>query len=119
MLRKLTDAFPYNLLPLLAILSIAVGMPLLHPVLHSHPEHHHISADHGVEHFLAIPYEDKAHECPICDFLATSQLYDTGLGLIITENEPVGKIVSANHIFLVKTCQFQIEPRAPPVFTSL
>lgn len=119
MLRKLTDAFPYNLIPLLAILSIAVGMPLLHPVLHSHPEHHHISAGHGVEHFPAIPDEDKAHECPICDFLATSQLYDTGLGLIITENEPVGKTVSINHIFLVKACPFQTEPRAPPVFTSL
>jgi len=110
MLSKLTIIVPYNLLSLLAILFIAVGMPL---------EHHHISAGHGVDHFQAMPDEDKAHECPICEFLATSQLYDTGLGLIITDNEPIGKIVSINRIFLVKTCPLQAEPRAPPVFTSL
>ena len=119
MLSKLTIIVPYNLLSLLAILFIAVGMPLVHPLLHSHLEHHHISAGHGVDHFQAMSDEDKAHECPICEFLATSQLYDTGLGLIITDNEPIGKIVSINRIFLVKTCPLQAEPRAPPVFTSL
>jgi len=118
MSRRLTVQVPYILLPLLAILFIAVGMPLIHPVLHSSLEHHQISVGHGAGQFLSMPDKDKAYECPICDFLATIQLYDTSSELIITEKEPIGTIFSIYQFCLVKTCLILSEPRAPPVFTS-
>jgi|GEM_PF-1059807 len=119
MFRRLTVEVPYILLPLLAILFISAGIPFIHPAFHSGLEHHPISVGHGARHFLSMPDIDKAHECPICDFLANSQLYDTGLELIIMEHDPVGTILSINQICLVKICQTLSEPRAPPGFTSL
>jgi len=118
MLRKLTDTFFYNLLPLLAGLFIAVGMPLLHPILHSHSENYHIISEHCGEHISAFAYEDHELNCPICDFQATNQLYDAGMVRIIANIKPADKIASIKNIFLAKTHPLQIEPRAPPVGNS-
>jgi hypothetical protein len=119
MLTKLADTISFNLLPLLSVLFIVVGMPLLHPVLHSHPEYHYIISEHCDEHISAFADEDHGLNCPICDFLATSQMYDTGREPIIAENYPADKIVSVKNIFLAKPHPLQIEPRAPPVGNSL
>jgi hypothetical protein len=117
MLRESTDRVRFSLLSLLAILFIAVGMPLAHPALHNHLDHQLMSVAHGVEHFRAVPDEDKAHACPLCTFLATIQLHGSGLSPIIATNELLGKIVSANHIFFAKPRPLQAEIRAPPVST--
>ena len=114
MLTKLTDTISFSLLPFLSALFIAVGMPLLHPVLHSYSENYHIVSEHCDEHISVFANEDHEPNCPICDFLATSQLYDTGIGRTITEIEPVGKIISIKNIFLAKTHPLQIERHAMP-----
>jgi hypothetical protein len=119
MLTKLTDTISFSLLPLFSALFIAVGMPLLHPALHSHSENYDIISEHYDEHSSAFADEDHELNCPICDFLATSQLYDTGMEPIIAENNPAGKIVLIKNIFLAKTHPMQIEPRAPPIRNSL
>ena len=119
MLRKSKNLIPYNLLPLLVILFISVGMPLVHPALHNHFDHEHVSEDHGAEHLPPKPDEDKAHECPICDFLATCQLHPAGLGPMITASEWMVRIDTINQIFLVKACPFPAKSRAPPAFVSL
>ena len=119
MLTKLTDTISFRLFPLFSALFIAVGMPLLHPVLHSHSENHHIISEHYGEHISAIADEDHGLNCLICAFLATSQLDDTGMEPNVAENKPADKIRSIKKIFLAKTHQLQIEPRAPPVGNSL
>jgi hypothetical protein len=95
------------------------GMPLLHPVLHSHPENYDIISEYYDEHSSAFADEDHELNCPICDFLATSQLYDTGMEPIIAEIKLADKIASIKNILLAKTHPLQIEPRAPPVDSTL
>jgi len=119
MLRKLADTVSCGLLPLLAALLIAVGMPLLHPALHSHPAQHRLGADHFTEHDAARLAEDHVRNCLICDFLATSPWNDTEPSPIVAQNEAVGKIVSLSNVFWVTTCPLQIEPRAPPYLASV
>jgi hypothetical protein len=119
MLTKLTDTVSFSLLPLFSVLFIAVGMPLLHPVLHSHSENYHIVSEHGDEHIPAFAKKDHELNCSICDFLVTSQLHNTGIEPIITENNPGAKIILINNVFLAKTHPLQIEPRAPPVGNPL
>lgn len=118
MLTKLIETSSFSLLPLLSALFIAVGMPLLHPVLHSHSENNHIVSEHYDEHISAFEDEEHGKNCRICDFLATSQLKDTGMEPIVAENNPADKIISIKNIFLAKTHPLQIEPRAPPVGNS-
>ena len=118
MLKKLTHRISFCLLPLFSVLFIAVGMPLVHPVLHSHSENHGIISEHCDEHVSALVDEDYELNCPICEFLATRQLYDTGMAPSITEIQPIGKIISIKNVFLAKTGLSLTGPRAPPVFTS-
>ena len=119
MLAKLTDTIFFNLLPLFSALFVAVGMPLLHPVLHSHSENYDIISEHYDEPIAAFADEDHELNCSICDFLATNPLHYTGIEPIITEIKPVDKIITIKNIFLAKTHPLQIEPRAPPVGNSL
>jgi hypothetical protein len=119
MLRKFTNIISYKLLPLLAILFFAVGIPMIHPVLHSHFEHRHISEGYNVKHSQRIQNEYSAHKCPLCDFLATSQLQNADSGPIIKTNELISRITLTNQIFLTKTCPFPTQPRAPPGSISL
>ena len=108
----------FSLLPLLPALFIAAGMPLLHPILHSDSENHYIISDHCDEHISAFADEDHELNCPICDFMATSQLYDSGQELINSETKPAGKIISIKNVFWAKPHPLQIEPRASPVGNS-
>ena len=119
MLTKLTDTIPFSLFPLFSVLFIAVGMPLLHPVLHSHSKNYCIISEHCDQHISAFSDEDHELNCPICGFLATSQLYDTGMAPIIAEIKPADKIISTKNFFLAKIHPLQIEPRAPPISNSL
>jgi hypothetical protein len=75
--------------------------------------------NNGDEHISALTDEDHELNCPICEFLATRQLYDSGMEPFITEIQPIGNIISIKNVFLAKTGLSLTEPRAPPVFTSL
>jgi hypothetical protein len=119
MLKKLTDTVSCSLIAMLAILFVAVGIPLVHPILHDHLGHHHIGARHDRECFQATRHQGRTSECPFCDFLATNQLQSADSGGTIAEGEPVGFIMSANHIILVKSYPLLAEPRAPPAFSFL
>jgi hypothetical protein len=119
MLKKLTDTATCSLIAILATLFIAVGIPLVHPILHDHLGQHHIGVHHEGKRFWAASYQSKTHACPLCDFLATSQLHKANSAGTITEGEPVGFIVSANQIILVNSYPLRAEPRAPPAFSFL
>jgi hypothetical protein len=118
-LTKRTDTISCNLLSLLAVLFIAVGMPLLHPVLHNHFEHHHISANHGAEQPSDVPGKKQGHDCPICDFQATSPFFTIGLFPVVTAVNPFFIILPSIHLSLVQTCSAQTTTRAPPYCTHL
>ena len=119
MLTKLNDTIPFSLLPLFSVLFIAVGMPLLHPVLHGHPENYNIISEYYDKRISAFADEDHELNCPICDFLATSQLYNTGIESIIAENYLSDETILIKNIFSAKIHPLQIAPRAPPVGNSL
>ena len=119
MLTKLTHTISFSLLSLFPALFIAAGMPLLHPTLHSHSENHHIISDCGHAHFSEFAGECDESNCPICDFLATSQLFDSSLSLTLAEIEPGGKNISIKKALTQKTYPLHTEPRAPPMFASL
>jgi hypothetical protein len=119
MLSRLTEPISFSLLALFSALFVAVGMPLLHPALHSHSENYDIISEHYDERRSAFAVTDHELHCPICDFQATSQLHDTGTVPIIAENNPASKIVLIDNVFLAKTHPLQIEPRAPPISNSL
>ena len=119
MLTKLTDTISFSLFPLFSALFIAAEMPLLHPVLHSHSENYYIISEHYDKRISASADEDHELICPICDFLAKSQLNDTGMQPIIAEIGSADKIESTKNFFLAKTHPLQIEPRAPPISNSL
>lgn len=114
MLKIIINGIPYSLLSLFAILFIAVGMPLIHPALHRHPHHEQVNAGHCNEHFPAIPDDNEDHECPICDFQATIQLFVDGLIPTITANEHFSLIRPKIHHLLSIVRLIMTEPRAPP-----
>ncbi len=119
MLTKLNDTIFFSLLPLFSALFIAVGLPLLHPILHSHSENYDVISEHYDEHISAFADEDHELNCSICDFLATNPLHDTDMEPIIAEIKLADKIASIKNVFLAKTHPLQIEPRAPPVGSTL
>ena len=119
MLTKLNDTISFRQLPLLSALFIAVGMPLLHPALHSNSIDQRIISEYCDQHISAFADEDHELNCPICEFLATSQLYDTGIESIIAENHLADEIILIKNIYSVKIHPLQIEPRAPPISNSL
>jgi hypothetical protein len=118
MLSKLTNTISFSLIPFFSALFIAVGMPLYHPVLHSHSENCDIIPGLCDEHISVLADDDHERNCPICDFLATRQPYDSGMEPIITEIQPAGKIIPIKNVFLATTCLLLAESRAPPVITS-
>ncbi|MAF33483.1 MAG: hypothetical protein QF466_03465 [Desulfobacterales bacterium] len=118
MLTKLTNTLFFRLFPLLSALFIAAGVPLLHPILHSHSESYHITSEHHDEHIPTFVDKDHEPNCLICGFLATSQLHATGIGRTSTYIEPVGILISIMNVFSAKIFPLQIAPRAPPAANS-
>jgi hypothetical protein len=87
---------------------------LLHPVLHNHFEHYHTIENHGAEQQSEVPSKDKEHDCPICDFQATSRFFGINLVPVIAVGNPFFIILPSIPISMVKTCSAQTEARAPP-----
>ena len=119
MSRKLMYKGCYILLPLVVVLHIAVGMPLVHPFFHNHLDHDHASRCHCAEHLRIISCEDNHHECPICNFLATSPLHATELPKTVIANGQLGNVAHVYQSIQIKTGSKQIEPRAPPARTLI
>jgi hypothetical protein len=92
--KKLITRTPYSLLSFAAILFMAVGMPLVHPAIHEHLNHGQVKADHHDKHFPANPDEDKARECPACDFQATNHLFADDLPPFNPADEPIRSILA-------------------------
>jgi hypothetical protein len=104
LLTKLTDTISFSLLPLLSAQFFAVGMPLFHPVLHSHSANYDIISEHYDEHISAFADEDHELNCSICDFLATNPLQYTDMEPIIAEIKPVDKIWCGMVRFVLILC---------------
>lgn len=109
----------FNLIPLLVMLYIAAGVPLIHPVLHDHLNHGQTGAAPFAEPFLTSPDQEKEHDCPICSFLATNQWHAASFIPAIAAGEQLGSIASKKPFFPIKTDSKISEPRAPPASTPI
>jgi hypothetical protein len=119
MLRTCAWRHLCSLPALMAMLFIAFGMPLVHPSLHGHdhdpPEHQCMIGAHAEAPCAHdTPGEEKASECPICDFLATVRLHYTGSNPVITIERSFDRVYPASPIDWAKDGQIPPKSRAPP-----
>jgi hypothetical protein len=114
MFGKLKNAGPYDRIPLLVILYIAVGMPLVHPLFHPFGEHRHWISGAGDQRLEAPAVEAKDRHCPFCDFAATNQMHAATWDPAVVWNESADDVVPIDSICSPKTCSILIEARAPP-----
>jgi hypothetical protein len=119
MLEKLKNAGPCNLLPLLVMLYISVGMPLVHPLIHAHAEHDWSVSTSG-DRFLQNPtHEGKAHHCPICGFKATNQLHASPYSAALAGDQSIDDFVSTESSFWLSASPQRADARAPPVLSVI
>jgi hypothetical protein len=114
MLKRCKELQTSHMICFLAILYIALGLHLVHPVFHDHSDHDHTISNHSVDRLKPAAEENKNHFCPICDFLATHPFYQSVYRLSIETNGPLISTVPFLHHFTFKTCLKPGEPRAPP-----
>lgn len=114
MLKRVTDPQTSHVLGLLAILYIAIGMPLIHPALHEHSAHDPNCTCHSVDHFEPADVKKEEHCCPICNFLATNLFHQSVSTLSIETNGPLIGPAPFVQLPAVKTFSSLGEPRAPP-----
>ena len=115
MLSRLIHAGLCNGLALMAIAFIAVGMPLVHPALHDDLDHRGHDTAHCGAQVPATQDEGHAHECPLCDFLATSQWLTAAGPPLIALDGPIGNNLSGYPLFIGIAPSIPLQPRAPPV----
>ena len=101
-------------LTLLAILYIAIGMPLLHPAFHHHSIHDHHISEHNTDHLEPADEKEEIHFCPICEFLATSPFHQIVSAYSFKVYKPSISKVSFIQYCKVKTGSRPSEPRASP-----
>ena len=119
MLYRMVERQAICRLTLLAILYIAIGMPLLHPAFHDHPTgDQHISGRSTV-HLEPADEKGEIHYCPICEFLATGPFHQIISECSFKLNEPSISNVSFIQYFKVKSGSRPCEPRASPSFQLL
>ncbi|MGD9007312.1 MAG: hypothetical protein PVG41_05290 [Desulfobacteraceae bacterium] len=109
----------YRLFPLLVLLYIAIGLPLVHPLLHypsddDHDLTHSCAHHHGGAH----DDDDQTSECPVCHFISTSQWLTTSFAPCTPTSVQFETIA---HVYLLPEMDIglkPIKPRAPPAIKS-
>jgi hypothetical protein len=114
MLKIITTKKLNRLLPLLVILYIAIGLPLVHPLLHHPWDDDHSSTKNCAHHHRGAQEDDPSSNCPICSFLSTSQWLTTGFAPGSTTSIQFGTIARVYLLLEIKTDSRQAKPRAPP-----
>jgi len=99
------------------IFYIAAGLPLLHPMMHSHLDHGHEYPAPFVEISWATPDDENSLECPLCRFLAKNQLCTDGFHPAGSAAELDGFRVPVNLYVMSVAGSFIGQPRAPPLMT--
>jgi len=118
MIEKLKNAGPYNLFPLLVMLYITAGMPLVHPLFHNHAAHDGSVSAGGA--LLQDPtHEGRAHRCPICDFKATNQMHAATCNTSLAGNQAIDDLVSTESTFWLKASPQCVDARAPPAHSVI
>ncbi|MGD9214425.1 MAG: hypothetical protein PVJ84_06410 [Desulfobacteraceae bacterium] len=114
MSKKIAKKRLFCLFPIGIILFIAIGLSLVHPLLHLPSDDDHHLTHHCAHHHGGTHDDDQASECPVCYFLSTSQLltwesaYNNPTKIHL---EPLAQVY-----FLPETDTDvkQVKPRAPP-----
>jgi hypothetical protein len=118
--RKLHTIRVLSLLPFLAILFIAVGIPVIHPALHDHAGIHshwsHLEYDCSSEASLVSTAE--TNECPLCTFLATNHLQQVENSSVAFQPIPIPSLLSTQREVIAQNYRYLPESRGPPDYTS-
>jgi hypothetical protein len=119
MFGKIKTARPYNLLPLMVMLYITVGMPLVHPLMHSHWEHDQSMPADGGHHLQDPTAGGKDHHCPICDFETTNPMHAAACNTSLAGHEFIDDFVFFELSFCFKACPQIVDARAPPALPAI
>ena len=102
-------------LALLAIGYLAVGAPLIHPLLHDHHGH---PGDHGITDSVMIHtavVDAIEHECLICQFLGQNHVLPFTRPPLAAANGPTDVSLGGNPVLCVQLSTIPIPPRGPPL----
>ena len=111
---QMVDQQAFCRLSLLAMLYIAIGMPLVHPEFHDHSDHEHNISGLSAHHIEPTDEKLDDHCCPICEFLATSQLHQCVSAHPFEVDEPFSIKVAFIESVNIKSWLRPCEPRASP-----
>ncbi len=104
-----------HLLALLAIGYLAVGAPLVHPLLH---DHHGCPDGHGHPNGMVIQaavVDAIGHDCLICHFLGQNHIVAFNPPPTVATDVPVGCSLGNNPVLYDTSPTIPIFPRAPPL----
>jgi hypothetical protein len=114
MLKKVTASQISTMLCLLAMVTIAVGMPLAHPFFHDHSAHDYEVLHHNSDHFESSEGKTGTHSCPICSFLSTNSIEQSVSLQSVKTDGPLINTIQIIQFITVKIYSSPSEPRAPP-----
>ena len=105
-------------LALLAIGYLAVGAPLIHPLLHDHHGH---PRDHGIASRVTIHtagVDAIEHECLICKFLGQNHALLFNRPPLVAANLPTDFGLGGYPVLYVHLSTNPVSPRGPPLGLS-
>ena len=114
MQKIITKKKLYRFLPLLVVLYIAIGLSMVHPLLHHPWNYDHSSTENCAHHHREKQDDGQASECAICKFISTSQWLATGFSPGIPTSIQFGTIASVHLSPEIDSDSRQTKPRAPP-----
>ncbi len=115
---RLRTSIAAHLFSSMMIIYIAVGVSVVHPLMHEHTAHGHDThdtLDQCAHHAHEAIQQEENHVCPICDFLATNPFHPIGSGLSADKPWPISEVASMTRRLSVKTFLNSDEPRGPPL----
>lgn len=114
MLERIKITKFFNLLPLLVMLHITMGMPLVHPFVHAHSGHEEPIPFYNGHHFQNQTDHGEKHRCPICDFQASNQLHAAVHNATYTVHPFIDSLATNASPFSLKVAPQHFDARAPP-----
>jgi hypothetical protein len=118
MLNKLTKIKRCRLFPILVALYIAIGLPLVHPLIYR-PWHDDHTSEQNHAHHRGAEGDHQESDCPLCDFISTSQWLATAFAPGTAINFQFGTFAPIYLTLKAEIGSRPSKPRAPPVVADL
>jgi hypothetical protein len=103
-------------LALLAIGYLAIGLPLVHPFLHGHPNHPHGHVKQSGSVIQAAIVDAFQHDCLICHFLSASHLAASNPTTALATDVPADYRLGGDPLSCSTSSTIPMIPRGPPLW---